>query len=385
MSARKSLGPAASVQFPAIAGLRLAAVFLLVSYHAVLIFPQGDGASLADRLVDRLGAAGWIGTDAFLAIAGFLAYWAMSRGRKAGEWLGRRFLRIFPPYWVFLLAYLWGLPLVMGLAGVDASRLTNYGSLDHARHSWPWLFSCSTNLLFASGTWIGAALEPLLTLAVGVQLFLLGAALFRLPKKAMPWSVLALLAVAYLCRFLWRDDSVWLSYSLPLTRGDAFWWSFLLAWALREGRWKKILLAPSWVLLGGAALPMAAAFLLTGGLNVDNPRVIILGFPAVGLFWAGALLVSVRKNAGGAPELVPGETRRGSAWLTGLGRLAFGAYLIKLPAMDVLLDFLKSAGLDLPVWLFVILSFLLVLLCATVWYWAVERPLSRGSARFSAP
>ena len=76
-------------------GLRGIAILLVVFYHAYTrwsdIVPYG--ARYAHFPVAQLG---WLGVELFFMISGFVIYMTLEKCRSFGEFLYRRWLRLFP-------------------------------------------------------------------------------------------------------------------------------------------------------------------------------------------------------------------------------------------------------------------------------------------------
>jgi exopolysaccharide production protein ExoZ len=86
--------------------LRALAALLVVCDH----FPRLEGKLFPDGFMHNFGAAGAIGVDLFFVISGFIMItttWEMFGTPSASSrFLTRRFLRIYPAYWVALLSFL---------------------------------------------------------------------------------------------------------------------------------------------------------------------------------------------------------------------------------------------------------------------------------------
>jgi peptidoglycan/LPS O-acetylase OafA/YrhL len=357
-----------------IQALRIAAVLMLVAYHAALVSTTGAPGGLG-RAIAMIAGSGWIGTDLFLAIAGFLAFQSSRRSRGTGAWLSRRFLRIIPSYWAFIAFYLFLLPWLLSWLGFDLGRLTNYGSLDQARASLACLLTMTTNIVFGAGTWIGAALEPLLTIAIGMQLTLL-VALLRSPRleKMTPALIAALEALGFALRWAFRDASPWLSYSLPFTRCDAFLLAYLAAWAMNGEARRARVEKSAFSVLAASAAGCIAVFVVNHGLVLDRWSTIQLGFPLIGLFFASLVLCVARLEE----ESSRGTTER---TISTIGAFAYGAYLFKLPAIDVINDLTRAGGLRLGTVGLFLIGAVAALVLGGIWYSMVESPLSRIVSR----
>jgi peptidoglycan/LPS O-acetylase OafA/YrhL len=354
----------------ALEALRAVAVALLIAYHVCLLVPSGGG--VAYRVLCRLGVMGWVGTDLLLALAGFLAVGSRARANSAPAWLGRRAKRVLPSFAAFLLLYLYLVPLVIARLGAPADAL---GSFAIARRSQAYLWSLSTNLLMVAGRWPGAALEPLLTLAIGAQLTLLAALVLSRPRPRVALTGLVLLeCVGFALRAAWLGGDPWRSYCFPLTRCDAFASGMAAACLLSHPRWGDPLRRGRGLVLGAASALLFAAVTLTRGLPVASRATILVGYPAVGLF-SGAVVLALSQ----AQRLGKWPRRAAVA-----GGAAYAVYLVKLPTIYAVRHLLRSwtaaSGLSYLM-LLLALGTLASALIGGLFYLAVERPLRRVVSR----
>ncbi len=117
-------------RFPLFDGLRAIAVLCVVAVHANLAASGAVGISFADRFLSHLN----VGVTIFFVISGFLLYRPFIAHRTGGadapavtDYAKRRFLRIYPAYWLCLTA----LTLLPGLTGViDGNWWQQYAILD---------------------------------------------------------------------------------------------------------------------------------------------------------------------------------------------------------------------------------------------------------------
>jgi peptidoglycan/LPS O-acetylase OafA/YrhL len=351
--------------------LRAAAVSLLVLYHVALLAPGAPAGFLYGALV-RLGAMGWVGTDVLLALSGFLAVGSRGRSPGALAWLGRRAMRVLPPFAVFLLVYLYLVPSLIVAAGGPAETLQTF---ELARRTQGYLWLMATNLLMVMGRRPGAALEPLLTLGVGVQLTLVAALLL---SKTRPWITVAGLALlecsGFALRAAWLEGDAWRSYSFPLTRCDAFASGMAMAYLLSHPRWGERLRQVRRLVVAVAGVGLVAVVVVTRGLPVHSKATMLVGYPTVGVF-CGALV------------LLLSQAERPRAWLQRLavaGSAAYAVYLVKLPAVFMVRHALEAWGsftglrglLELAA-----LGLLTSGFIGGVFHLAVERPLARTTPR----
>jgi len=93
----------AGTHLPALDGVRGIAILLVLALHLTLLQPLRG----VDWLVYSLARTGWAGVDLFFVLSGFLITGILyeARGREGAlrTFYGRRFLRIFPLYYGFLM------------------------------------------------------------------------------------------------------------------------------------------------------------------------------------------------------------------------------------------------------------------------------------------
>lgn len=80
--------------------LRFFAAFIVVLFHLNQPIPH------LDNWYRNLVSYGWVGVPVFFVISGFCIMLAAGHAKESGNFLRRRFFRIFPPYWVSLLVVL---------------------------------------------------------------------------------------------------------------------------------------------------------------------------------------------------------------------------------------------------------------------------------------
>jgi peptidoglycan/LPS O-acetylase OafA/YrhL len=77
-------------------GLRGIAVSLVVGWHFLGIWFEGHGPYSDKRFVIPFVAHGWIGVYLFFIISGFVIFMSLERCRSFADFMGRRWLRLFP-------------------------------------------------------------------------------------------------------------------------------------------------------------------------------------------------------------------------------------------------------------------------------------------------
>ena len=312
---------------PGLDGVRALAVALVVLYHLNLL------------------GLGWVGVQLFFVLSGFLItrlLLELRDGRGLGSYLrvffGRRVLRIFPLYYLFL-----AVALVVSALAVPSQA----GAV---QAQWPYAATFTYNWLgmtqLHQKTWF---LDHLWSLAIEEQFYLLWPFLVWALAPRRLLAVLVVLVVAGpLVRFgiwtLWPQvpvaDATALPYAVAvctLSQLDAFALGALLCFA---GPRFATLPAPRLLLAGAVAVAIALGALASGAwLAPLQPfgAPLTLGFPNtlpanLQFTWGysavnavGALLIALAAFRGlGAGVLQ-------HAWTEYLGRISYGIYVWHFP------------------------------------------------------
>ncbi len=244
-------------RFAMIDGVRALAVLSIVLFHTA-VFGQASTGSLPGRLLDHLN----FGVALFFVISGFLLYRPFIAHRAGGapapavrDYAKRRFLRIYPAYWVALTVLL----LLPGLTGsVPGSRLQLYAL---------WHNECLQGSFVCrlSQTW---SLVVELTFYIALPFYV--AAVGRLTRRLDPrrWlraelAVLAILsALSLALEFAaYSDTPTWVDATLV---GHFFWFAL------------------------GMGLAVVSAAVMGGDID---PRVVRSATARPGLMWALAVVL----------------------------------------------------------------------------------------------
>lgn len=131
--------PAAAepARIDALDGLRGIAILLVVLFHALFFDPGLVGsASPGDSLYLRVSMLGWCGVDVFFVLSGFLITGILLRTKDRPRYFttfyARRALRIFPLYYVVMVALLFVLERPPATAAEKASYLLYYQNVRFA-------------------------------------------------------------------------------------------------------------------------------------------------------------------------------------------------------------------------------------------------------------
>jgi peptidoglycan/LPS O-acetylase OafA/YrhL len=277
--------------FPALDGLRALAIASVVLAH--LLTAAGsllDAQHPADRVVIAAALRGWMGVDLFFVLSGFLITRILLDSRAASgyyrQFYGRRVLRIFPLYYVTLVATLLVLPRVSAAFTTDPSSHWVY-----------WLYV--SNVPAGLWTWWR---EPLFlahfwSLAIEEQFYVIWPAVVRRPSVravAAFCGVLIAAAIAIRIATVVSGANPYLNYKMLFTRMDALAIGGLLACLERmPGTWATLRRHARTVVLAGGLLILAF-----GRGLLTHPLTQAFGFTANAIASAGLIVLALRPSAG---------------------------------------------------------------------------------------
>jgi len=314
MESRKSINPYIEL-------LRTAGIFVLVLYH---IGSLGSFLSPVGKLFFFISGMGWVGTDLFLAIAGYLFYNSFSRHHKNNllSYGKNRIFRIIPSYYIFLAFYFsLGIPL--------ENALGNHFSIPEGY--WIYFITFTANIPMALGQWSGVALEGLFGISLLAQLFFLFSLLFSIMKKdSQRLKLIIILEVlVILSRFhpALRNRE-WFSYFFTLTRMDGFLLGILLALLKEKNKGRSFLNRNKYILFALSFSLLIIVAPMTGWLQTTHPFTSCFVFPILGLFFASLLNLILAIPA--------------SSWSFYAGDFVYSLYLVKLPLIYLIKGYIEN-------------------------------------------
>ena len=379
---------AAPVIFPCFDGLRAIAALLVILVHVAFQAGVTTGTSVGDYT-----ARGEIGVAVFFVISGFLLYRPFVAARFAGRgqpdggaFLIRRFLRIFPLYWVALL-------VTLGVANGEQIDV----------HGFAGLVQCLFLVQGYQAEWTMQGLAQAWTLDVEIAFYLslpLYAWLLgrrsRQPRAQLRVELLAVAGLFVVGKVVHR---------IMIPTGDGpqdgwgvwlpVWWdlfalgmvlAIVSAWYVQQGRnptWANV---PGfatgcwavaaffyWIASKHAGLPIAPVFDPT--VAQDMGRHLYYGL--FGLFLVLPAVFGDPKRGWVRPLLA-------SRPMAFLGLISYGLYLWHAAVIELVVDHSGWALFDAPYLPFFLLVFGGTVAVSTATYFLVERPcmaLSRDWAR----
>jgi len=319
-------------RIPELDGLRGLAIAFVVIFH---FFYFGPSAKLHLGVMrslyvhfEQIIALGWSGVDLFFVLSGFLVGGilmdAQSSERYFKTFYLRRFFRIIPIYYVWILSFL----VVATVAGSFVRAHTSGELPDHKDHVIR-LFLFLQNFGFMNYSVLaGAWFLPTWSLAVEEQFYLLSPLVIRLLTRRALYAFLCLVIfLAPLLRLLIyyhipaRPNDLSLAYTLMPCRADALALGMVAAALWRNVRFRL------WM-NGTTALPYGLAAILFGGLLImgkwfpSHEALQTVCYTWIDLFYVLILLLALAKPHGPIARIA----RIG--WLGELGRVSYCLYLV---------------------------------------------------------
>lgn len=378
--------PPGHPRFPLIDSLRAIAVTFVVLTHTASLSGANEREWFGP-LTLRLG----VGVTIFFAISGFLLYRPFVHVRMNGarptrlvDFFRRRFLRIFPAYWLALtaLAIAPGLPRVF-----SGDWWVYYGLVQGYDPSW-----------FDKGIGAAWSLSTELAFYLVLPLFALAAARFlagrpRARQVRIELAALALLgAASVVARALVQHADQHAAFgeasTFPITLGGTFLWfaggmALAVISASLHGRsdepaWVRFVARRPWVPWLAAAASLGVVSFGLGlprsGLVAADTGPLVGEHLLEGAVGVGLLLPAViGESGGGWPRRV--LANRSLAWL---GLVSYGVFLWHLPVAVKLWG--EGAGGWLPLGRFLSLTLFtaaIAVAAAALSYYVLERPLLR--------
>ena len=313
---------------PELDGLRGTAIFMVVVFH--YLEQQGTAAQGGlTPILQRLVLMGWSGVDLFFVLSGFLIGGILVDARSSPSYFKtfytRRFFRIIPIYYLWVLAYV----VLIGVAGSVLRARSNSGvimALGTPIYS-HFLFLQNLMVIPFAGL-AGAWFAHLWSLAVEEQFYLVSPLVVRLLSARLLTIFLACVIVAApLLRvvLLAVHADPWLVSVLMPCRADSLAMGMLAAVFWRRERFREWLSDQSGILYA----ILATLFAGVVALWKWSPQSLTLGMESIGFTWLAAFYVVILLLALVRREGPIARWAR-MAWLRELGRVSYCVYIIHL-------------------------------------------------------
>jgi len=333
-------------------GLRGLAILLVVVYHFGLLhagFTRGTWNPFED-----LAQIGWIGVDLFFVLSGFLITGILldtrARPHYLRNFLARRFLRIWPLYYLNLALFFFVAPAVLTVQPVELQ------SMQH-QQAWFWLYAA--NWMFArQGGFEQTSGGYFWSLAVEEQFYLFWPLIvYYLADGRLRRLCVALFVLSVASRFVLvaRGVSTNAAYTMTFSHMDGLVVGAYLAAAWRSPQASVVVdrFLPWLALLGGIGL--VCVRVIDRGLVFWGPAMVTAGIACGALIFGFVLWTVLRR------EHVPVASRVfTSAVMVATGRYSYALYLAHVPVGFVVHMLVARAGVTVDqgpgYWLFFIVA-----------------------------
>jgi len=313
-------------------GLRGLAILLVMIYHFAL--PHAGFHASNGGWVLQLAEAGWMGVDLFFVLSGFLITGILLETRRNDHYfrnfLARRFLRIWPLYYLSLLALIVVLPLVLPSVPAELRSM-------QAKQGWFWMYGA--NWLFARENGFGQTSGGYFwSLAVEEQFYLAWPlVVYWLSERALLRTSLTLLGLSLALRIAlaYAGTGSNALYTMTFTHLDGLALGSALSVAMRtprlEARVSRIM-----PVAGCLAIPALVAIRIAdGNLLFWSHYMATFGYTVIVIIF-GALLVYLL--SGGAAFRA--DRLFSSKFMTQCGKYSYALYMVHVPVASLLFPLL---------------------------------------------
>ncbi len=366
-------------QIPALDGLRGIAVLTVMIFHFT-IFGEMTADNFLDAAYRGFIIVGWSGVDLFFVLSGFLITGIILDAKESPHFFrnfyGRRFLRIFPLYYVFLALYFF----------VIGHFFPAFTQQTVGQEAWYWTYTC--NILAARQGYLDSTISHFWSLAVEEQFYLVWPLLaYLLSSRALLRTCLGLMVASLTLRtvLVSHHAPFPVFYGLTPCRIDTLAAGAIVALLLRGSTPREFLVASARKVLVAMTAVLAILFVWRHGLHNHDAVVGTLGYTVVALTYSSLTLLAVM-----APP-----TSSLTRWLSDprlrfFGRYSYGMYVLHAPLGHALLRagiviprFPRVAGSHLPLQaLFIVGGIGLTTLGALVSWYLLEAPVLRFKRYF---
>ena len=307
---------------PALDGLRGIAIILVLLHHLTIYRP----ATGIDQWIASVPLFGWSGVDLFFVLSGFLITGILIDSRDSARFFSsfymRRTLRIFPLYYLAVFLALVVLPQLSRLHKV----LVGPYPMPSAWPYWTYL----TNISVAERGFVHGLLDITWSLAIEEQFYVVWAVVvFLCPLKRLWMICVAIMVAGPIARNISvsADADTTATYVLTWFRLDGLLAGALLAWLVRRD-WLPVLApwAPTAAFAGLAGIVMV--IVNAGDSWWWHPEMQRLGYSLIAITSSAMLVAALNPSA---TALWPRALSAG--WLRAFGKYSYGLYLIHLPVM----------------------------------------------------
>ncbi len=327
-------GNPVSKRIPELDGLRGAAIAMVVVLHYFYYSPAAshrpsDLIRSAYVHFERFIALGWTGVDLFFILSGFLIGGILLDARSSPNYFKtfyiRRFYRIIPLYYAWIVVFVFALIFAGRFFNGYASEVGDGGSSSHLYLLLIFLQNCG---MVGYSTFAKAFFGTTWSLCVEEQFYLLAPLVIRLISKRWLYGFLSVVICAAPLLRLWVRYHIPAqgfepAYELMACRSDALAVGILMALVWRNNLFR------SWLSANGAVLSGVFGVFLLGVLALwkYSPVYNSYAMQSIGYTWIACFYAVVLLMALSQPSGIVARVARLS-WLRELGRVSYCLYIV---------------------------------------------------------
>jgi peptidoglycan/LPS O-acetylase OafA/YrhL len=305
---------------PALDGIRGVAILLVLAGHFSMIM---DANTPSQRLFSKLTQAGWTGVDLFFVLSGFLITGILLDSKDSPRYFSsfymRRILRIFPLYYLAILVFLIGLPLVQKHLGL----LPNVRSLGPIQ-IWFWLYAVNWGIVLAGPT-LFQMLGHFWSLAIEEQFYFLWPLAVRVTsKRTLAGLCIALVLVSQGLRIVLFLNGFPMGtiFYLTVTRLDGLAMGSLAALCFRDEDWLSRAASALKYAIPLSLLGLVVVGSVSGGFPpLAGPLAMTISYLFLAVVFTGILISAILQSGTRLERLLC------AAWLRSCGKYSYGMYV----------------------------------------------------------
>ena len=319
--------------------LRGLAIIAVVLYHAT---PDQATGGILSEFVVSLRSCLWTGVDMFFVLSGFLITRILletrNRPRYFSVFYARRFLRIFPLYYLFIVTVIFGGAIFAGLF----SRFSFLAESESYQRLWQgqvWLWLYLHNFVQAAGPSRLPGMGHLWSLAVEEQFYLVWPLVIWLaPRQRIGILIATLFAIGFLVRLTFSLNGLppWAIMHLTPFRLDSLLVGSAIAVIGRDANWNAIAKTCRRYLFAVAASVILLVWLWRGTFDWGDPVVQRYGFISFSLFAGCIVHWFIERDKNYAP-FGPLQSKDGaSKVLHAWGKYSYAIYVFHMPVIHAM-------------------------------------------------
>jgi peptidoglycan/LPS O-acetylase OafA/YrhL len=332
--------------------LRAIAALMVVLRHSAL--GEGTRPGATQSILKSVAALGAEGVGLFLVISGFSIHLRWARGQTGFSPLAfwrRRFVRLYPTYYVALAAIIVATLVVLGTGGLEQDRAAHEASIFSLQVIHPpiWATVLTHATIVGANVFFVAMLPQAWSLALEEQIYALYTVLLRFVRELRPvrlaFGALALALTFNVVTSLLASPGI--ASGLIYTQVPARLFEWVLGLLAVEAFFGHVALPRVFHRLEVGFLSLAAAALcgLTslGTLTVGSHRVVlteIVYHPLAGLAFFIILNWAIRSEA----ALLAGRAHNVVRLLAWMGLFSYSIYLLHPAIMRLLGEYIPGRG-----------------------------------------